>query len=91
MRMRSMSTAPLAPSAHSSNRVIEASTFAVAHADRSCVHDEVGSPVAGDQRSVKLTNGISTSTNSEAAFGLSTNELLKQPREKGIEPPPEHA
>ena len=54
----------------------------------SSAHVVVCSPVAGDHLSEMSLNGMRTAANSPPAGAV--NLALKQPRESGMEPPPEH-
>merc|ERR1712157_33482 len=67
-------------------RLIPASVSAVGQTSVSSAHVVVCSPVAGLHLSEKLVNGMKTVDHSSPAG--TENLALKQPRERGMEPPP---
>jgi hypothetical protein len=68
-------------------RLIAFNFAAVGQTSGFSAHVEVGSPVAGLQLSLKFLHGITIGVNLSPAG--TENLVLKQPRLKGIEPPPE--
>jgi len=70
-------------------RLMPDRALAVGHTSESAAHVVVCSPVAGLHLSEKAVNGIVTVDQPSPCGTL--NLVLKQPRLKGMEPPPEHA
>lgn len=79
-------TLPSTPSAQISTRFTPRSSEAERHVDGSSEQVAVGSPVAELHLSVKLLKGTWTVVN--VSPGGTVNLPLKQPREKGMPPPP---
>ena len=87
MLVTSRSTSPSTPSAQSSTRAIFSSFSAVRHASASSLQSAVWSPVAGLHLSEKAAKGTTISPVDAVAL----KRALKQPRDSGSWPPPEHA
>ena len=79
-------TLPSAPSAQSSMRFTPARAFLVGHTSASAAQVVVCSPVAGLHLSEQEEKGMRIVDHASPAG--TENFALKQPREKGIEPPP---